>query len=93
MQAAPPLHCCRIWWVMDLRTCSHAMRVTFSVTLGIKADVAHAHMPTMAGLVEDAEHHALVMKYYKRGTVEAFMGTLPFKELGLIERLRMGLQV
>jgi hypothetical protein len=50
-------------------------------------------MRTNAGLVDEREHHALVMKYYKLGSVGAAFNTYAFGCLEEVGRLQLALQV
>jgi hypothetical protein len=45
------------------------------------------------GLVDEGPHQALVMQYYKRGTLSRFMSSLSYQNLGLLERLKLAIQV
>ena len=54
---------------------------------GYKPNLLHA------GLVDDGTHTALVMRYYKRGTVSAAMCKPEYRELDMAQRLKMALQV
>lgn len=45
------------------------------------------------GLVDDEDHTALVMEYYKRGTLAGAMRSSAYQELTTAERVRMALQV
>jgi hypothetical protein len=44
-------------------------------------------------LVDEGPHQALVMQYYKRGTLSRFMSSLSYQNLGLLERLKLAIQV
>ncbi len=46
-----------------------------------------------AGLVDDGPHCALVMRYYKGGTVSALIGRMEYMEVPLAYRLELASQV
>jgi hypothetical protein len=43
--------------------------------------------------VDEPEHHAIVMKYYKLGSVRAAFGTLAFVSINELRRMQLALQV
>jgi hypothetical protein len=46
-----------------------------------------------SGLVDDSDRHALVMKYYKRGSVASTFGGMVYGTINPVNRVRLALQV
>jgi hypothetical protein len=47
----------------------------------------------ITGLVDEQPYHALVMQYYRRGTLTKYMSTSAYEDLTQVSRLRLAMQV
>jgi hypothetical protein len=53
----------------------------------------HPALARAYGVVNDGPHCALVMHYYRRGSLADAITSLWFQGLSLVDRLRLGVQV
>ncbi len=59
----------------------------------IMSELRHPCIARVYGLVDEAPYHALVMQYYRRGTLTKHMSAASYEEMSMAARLRLAQQV